>query len=70
MTFKPWLPEQWAELRFKMKWQGDRLSVSIARDEARFLLEAANDRSVTIEVSGRSVTLEGGRIATVSLAGK
>jgi kojibiose phosphorylase len=67
MTFKPWLPEQWEELRFKIRWKGDRLSVSIARDTARFLLAAAPDHTATIEVFGESVTLEGGREVTVPL---
>ena len=60
-TFKPWLPEQWEELRFKIRWRGDRIKVSISHDAARFLLEAAPDRSETIEVNGRPLTLEGGR---------
>lgn len=68
MTFKPWLPEHWEELRFKIRWKGDRLNVSIARDEARFHLEAAQDRTTTIDVFGQSVALEGGRKVAVRLA--
>lgn len=36
MTFKPWLPADWEELRFQIKWRRDKLRVCIRENEALF----------------------------------
>ncbi len=38
MTFKPWLPEQWEELSYTLKWRGDDIKVTIRLDEGIFTL--------------------------------
>jgi kojibiose phosphorylase len=57
MTFKPWLPEGWSELRFHLKWRGRDLGVTIASDECRFLLTAPSGPIETIEVHDRPCDL-------------
>ena len=39
LTFKPWLPDTWKEIRFKIKWRGDDLKVHINQARATFLWE-------------------------------
>jgi kojibiose phosphorylase len=67
MTFRPWLPPGWTELRFRLCWQGSGISVRIGRDEASFLLDGGAATALTIGVAGQDVVLQGGRVATVAL---
>lgn len=67
MTFKPWLPEQWRELRFRLKWRGNAIDVAIRHGEAAFLLRAPEGASETVIVFGEPVTLAAGREAIVRL---
>jgi kojibiose phosphorylase len=67
MTFRPWLPAQWKELRFKIRWRDAQVAVTIAREEAHFRLAAAEGRRETIEVDGREITLEAGRKVVAQL---
>jgi kojibiose phosphorylase len=61
MTFKPWLPEQWSDIRFSLRWQGNNVAVTISHDECRFLLTAPAGAREVIEVLGRPVTLIAGQ---------
>ena len=61
MTFKPWLPESWRWLRFRLKWRGAVLQVSIFPDHAVFRLEAEPDRTETIELFDRPHVIEAGK---------
>jgi kojibiose phosphorylase len=67
MTFRPWLPAQWKELRFKIRWRDAQVAVTIAREEAHFRLAAAEGRRETIEADGREITLEAGRKVVAQL---
>jgi kojibiose phosphorylase len=60
MTFKPWLPEQWTDIRFSLKWRGDEIAVTVLSDECRFLLSAPSGTRQVIEVFGHPVTLIAG----------
>lgn len=66
MTFKPWLPEQWDDVRFTLKWQGKRLRVIIGQDEYRFALIGEPGDTETILVHDQPVTLKSGEEATFS----
>lgn len=52
MSFKPWLPESWQEIRFKLRWHGDTLDVSINHDEIKLLLHAEESRTVVVIIKG------------------
>ena len=70
MTFKPWLPEGWSEIRFAVKWRGAKVSVVISHEDCRFLMTGAEGRSEEIFVFGRPVVLQPGIEASVSRAGE
>jgi kojibiose phosphorylase len=61
MTFKPWLPKQWSDIRFSLKWQGNDVAVTISHDECRFMLSAPVGTTEDIEVFARSLTLTAGQ---------
>jgi kojibiose phosphorylase len=65
MTFRPWLPEGWKTLQFKLKWHGNTLSVTIRPKDAVFYLDAEQPRSEEIIVSGKTVSIPSGQEVTV-----
>lgn len=67
MTFKPWLPEGWSELAFKLQWRGNALSVCVRRAAVDFRLEAAAATKEEIVVFGESVELAGGKAVSVPI---
>jgi kojibiose phosphorylase len=67
MTFKPWLPERWEELRYKLKWHGDELKVTIRHNEGIFTLLSDDDtKSEMIVVYDNRYTLESGKEVTIA----
>lgn len=67
MTFKPWLPEGWSELRFRLKWHGNTLDVIIEHGRASFLLHAPDGTAEEIVVFGRPVIVEANVQTVVNL---
>ena len=65
MTFKPWLPASWKALRFKLKWRGDTLSVTIRPKQAVFHLDAVEEKTEDIVVSGQTWSIKSGLEVTV-----
>jgi kojibiose phosphorylase len=68
LTFNPWLPDQWQEIRFKLRWRGNSLSVTIGHREASFCLHAPLGVTEQLVVAARPLTLTANEPATVSLA--
>lgn len=68
MTFKPWLPEGWNELRFRLKWRGMDLAVTIAPDECCFQLTASVGTTETIEVQECQHELAANEVLRVPIA--
>jgi kojibiose phosphorylase len=68
MTFKPWLPEHWEEIRFGLRWHGDRLRVTIGHQQITFLLDAAAGTTLEVLVQDAPVTVTAGQTVTVPLA--
>lgn len=68
MTFTPWLPEEWEEIRFRLRWLGDAIAVTIGHTEATFRLDADAGASYDILVHGEPVTLTANTTTPVSLA--
>ena len=60
MTFKPWLPKGWSELRFRLCWRGDILSVVIRPDSAKFHFDTGADRFEEVEVYDHLYRISGG----------
>lgn len=69
LTFNPWLPEQWEEIQFRLRWRGNSLSVAIRQRDATFCLHAPAAATEEVVVAGQSLTLTANEPATVSLAG-
>ena len=65
MTFKPWLPEEWEELQYKLKWRGDDLKVSIRSNEGVFTLLSDDQKTEEIVVFDKSFHLESGKETTI-----
>ncbi|HYP43962.1 MAG TPA: glycosyl hydrolase family 65 protein [Propionibacteriaceae bacterium] len=57
MTFNPWLPAGWQEIRFRLRWRGNSVAVAISQTEATFTLDAADGATETIVVVEEEVTL-------------
>lgn len=68
MTFKPWLPPSWDEIDFKVFWQGDKVSIRLARMSMSFQLSGDAAAAISIEVEGRAVNLAPGQKYEVNLA--
>ena len=67
MTFKPWLPPDWAGLHFHLKWRGSTVSVSVGHDSAAFVLSGAEGTRQVIMVNGREIALKASAEVTVDL---
>jgi trehalose/maltose hydrolase-like predicted phosphorylase len=65
MTFKPWLPKEWNELQYKLKWRGDDLKVTIRPNEGVFALLSDNQKTEEIVVFDKSYQLESGKETTI-----
>jgi len=57
MTFNPWLPAGWDQIRFRLKWRGNSVQVAIGHTEATFTLEAPDGVTEHIVVGAEKVTL-------------
>ncbi len=60
MTFKPWLPPEWQEVRFRLRWRGNSVAVKIRHGDASFQLHAPAGVTETVTVHGVSATLAPG----------
>lgn len=67
MTFKPWLPDGWENIGFKLKWKGHNVDVLVSQSQARFVLDAPSGISEDIMVQGQSVRLNAGEEQLVNL---
>ncbi len=67
MTFKPWLPKEWEELHYKLKWRSDDLKVTIRHNEGVFTL-LSDDATQTEEiiVFDKPYTLKSGQQVTIT----
>jgi kojibiose phosphorylase len=68
MTFNPWLPPQWQEIRFRLRWRGSSVHVAISHTEATFRLDAPDGASESVVVEGQPTTLQANTPVTVRLA--
>ncbi len=66
MTFQPWLPEAWTELRFRLKWHGNTVEAAIRHDSATFRLLAPAGTTETITVFGKPLMLTANKEAGIS----
>ena len=68
LTFDPRLPADWPELRFRMRWHGSRLLVTLTEDELAVAVLAGGD--VELSVRGVKWTATSGAVLHVPLRGQ
>jgi kojibiose phosphorylase len=68
MTFNPWLPDEWQEIRFRLRWRGNSVQVAVGHAEATFTLNDPEGVTEQIVVGAETVTLVSNRPATVRLS--
>ena len=68
MTFHPWLPPQWQQIHFRLRWRGSSVQVAIGHTEATFCLVAADGVTEQVVVRGEPVILEANQPVTVWFA--
>jgi len=57
MTFKPWLPEDWGEIKFRLKWKGDRIEVTLTQNSINFYRRTKSTEILTVLVNGTAAAL-------------
>ena len=57
VTLNPWLPRDWDGIRFRLRWRGRPIRVTVDRDHVEVLLGGPDGGTEEIEVSGRSVRM-------------
>jgi kojibiose phosphorylase len=68
MTFNPWLPAEWQEIRFRLQWRGNAVDVVIGHTEATFTLDAPDGVTEPIVVGAEQVTLSANQPVSVRLS--
>jgi kojibiose phosphorylase len=66
MTFAPWLPEDWAGIRFRLRWRGRPLQVEVDRDHVVLQLGGTAGGIEDVLVYGEPVRLTAGEPARVA----
>jgi kojibiose phosphorylase len=68
MTFNPWLPAEWREIRFRLQWHGNAVQVVIGQTEATFTLQGADGLTEDIVVGDQEIRLVSNTPVTVPLS--
>ena len=68
MTFNPWLPDDWQEIRFRLRWRGNSVQVAVGHTEATFTLDAPDGVTEQIVVGAEKVTLVSNTPVSVQLS--
>jgi kojibiose phosphorylase len=65
MSFRPWLPERWEALHFRLRWRGNPLRVRVDHERITFDLEAPAGTTEQVLVDGRAVEVVAGEPSSV-----
>ncbi|WP_375389277.1 glycosyl hydrolase family 65 protein, partial [uncultured Amnibacterium sp.] len=68
LTFDPRLPAAWPSLRFRIRWHGSRLLVTVTKDELSIAVRSGGD--VDLTVRGVKHTAKEGSVLRVPLRGQ
>ncbi len=69
MTLRPWLPDDWAGIRFRIRWRGRPIRVEVDHEHVALLLGGPAGGTEEVVVGDRVVTLTAGETATVARRG-
>jgi len=68
MTFNPWLPAEWKEISFRLRWRGNSVQVAIDHDAVTFTLQGSDGATEDVVVTGEKVTLQANTPVTLRLS--
>lgn len=68
LTFDPRLPADWPSLRFRLRWHGSRLLITVTRTELSIAVQSGGD--VDLTVRGVRYTAKEGSVLRVTLHGQ
>jgi kojibiose phosphorylase len=67
MTFNPWLPPEWAGIRFRLRWRGRPLQVAVGRGQIELRLGGPAGGTEEVVVAGKPFQLTAGEPVAVAL---
>ncbi|MDH3699026.1 MAG: hypothetical protein OEQ81_10195 [Flavobacteriaceae bacterium] len=67
LTFKPWLPNKWKSLRFKIKWRGTDLKVCVSHEQIGLLWISESIENLAVLVMGKEIHLKPNQEISVPL---
>jgi kojibiose phosphorylase len=67
LTFKPWLPDSWSKIHFKLKWRGDLINVTVTKDNVSFFRNSQKTTALEIEVTGKPVSLQPNQTVEIAI---
>ena len=69
VTLNPWLPDDWEGIRFRLRWRGRPIQVSVDREHVELLLGGPPGEQEELVVGGLPVTLTAGEPIRVARTG-
>jgi kojibiose phosphorylase len=66
VTLTPWLPDDWEGIRFRLRWRGRPIHVSVDHEHVTLLLGGAAGGTEQVVVDGQDVTLTAGETVRVA----
>ena len=69
LSFAPWLPDDWQGIRFRIRWRGRPIQVSVDHSHVELLLGGPEGGTEGVLINGKPVQLTAGTPAQVALAG-
>ena len=67
MALNPWLPDDWEGIRFRLRWRGRPIHVTIDHEHVTLRLGGPDGGTEEVIVSGKPVRLTAGTPAQVAL---
>ncbi|MFT4232393.1 MAG: glycosyl hydrolase family 65 protein, partial [Leucobacter sp.] len=66
---RPWIPEEWSGIRYRVSWRGLLLTVTATHDEVRLAAEGPEGGSLTVECDGSPIEVRAGEETVVPRRG-
>lgn len=69
MTLNPWLPDDWDGIRFRIRWRGRPIRISVDHEHVELLLGGPAGGTEEVVVGSQPVALTTGEPVTVARRG-
>ena len=70
LSFDPWLPAKWRELKYNCFWHGKKLYIKITRKDITLRYAGTRGKSLTVNVQGKPILLRPNRTSKIRLKRK